>query len=434
GRHEYGAERLNGTSATPVSAPQELSERGAGLTLTHAPSPHWRQTLIAGHHWISGEREPATSLLLTPRLPLGATHETAWRSSVRYSSTFEAPIGGHEGSLAAGAEYSRRHVERAERRLASSRDLRPLYDEDLKSTGGFGQVRLRLGTGLILSGGTRAEWPSSVGENSGPSWASTAGATWSHPVGRSLLRLRAAWGRGIRPPEPGMSRAMAATGIRQEANPELAPETQTGVEAGVEVHLNDAFVARATWYHQQAEDLIQQVPLRTDGTERVYQFQNLGAIRNRGVELEAGLHRGPLTATGALYLNRSTVSRLAPSYSGFLRPGDELPEIPEGVGALRLRYQAGRVSAEVGGSWLGSWIGYDWAAALGTEPARASDRDYWIEYSGGLRPWIATWLTLGGEWRAFARIDNPGNTVEGVRTNVSPPIGRSAVVGVELKP
>ena len=231
-----------------------------------------------------------------------------------------------------------------------------------------------------------------------------------------------------------MSRAMAVPGLVQEPNPDLEPETQSGVEVGAEFHLDETIVMRAAWYDQTAEGLIQQVPRRTDGTERVYQFQNLGAIGNQGVELEAGLRWGGLIATGALYLNQSRVEQLAPTYTGVFQVGDEPPEIPAGVGAIRLRYETGSVAAEVGGAWLGPWTGYDWEAALTSELARASDRDYWIEYPGGFRPWIAGSWQVSRDWRVFTRLDNPGNATGTVRSNVAPPPGRYAVVGITLQP
>jgi hypothetical protein len=88
----------------------------------------------------------------------------------------------------------------------------------------------------------------------------------------------------------------------------------------------------------------------------------------------------------------------------------------------------------VGGAWLGGWTGYDWEAALSSGPARTSDRDYWIEYPGGFRPWVAGSWRVRGDWRVFSRIDNPGNGTGTVRSNVSPPPGRYALLGLSLQP
>lgn len=433
GRYEYGAER-HGTDAADASIPQALEERGAGITLRHGITERWRQSLMVGTHWISGAREPGRSVL-TPRLPLAATHETARRTSLRYATTADLPAGGSEVSLTAGAEHSRRRVERLERRTLTAAGLRTLYDDELNASGLFGQSRLRLGTHLVVSGGARAEWISSVGADRGATWASTAGLSWSQPVGRSTVRLRAAWGRGIRPPEPGMSRAMASATLIQLPNSDLMAESQHGVEAGAELHAGEAVFASVTWFDQRADDLIQQVPLR-DGSATVhaYQFQNVGAIANRGVELEAGWRGGPWTAAAAVYLTRSEVGRLSPRYTGEFRPGDEVPEVPDGTAAGKLAYSAGRLVAEVGATWVGEWIGYDWAAALQPLASRELDRDYWITYPGSVRPWIAAAIELSGTTRVFARVDNPGKTAIQLRDNVTPPVGRVAAVGFDWRP
>jgi len=437
GRYEYTPERITADGVQP-RAPLPLEEKGLGVTAIHQVSPAWRQTLVAGHHWISGAREPERPTLLTPRLPLGATHETAWRTSLRYSSAWDLDLGAREGTLSLGAEHSRKHVERAVRTSVSAQDLSTLYDDELRSSGIFGQGRLRLGGGLILSAGTRAEWSSTVGRREGAAWASTVGASWSRELGRATLRLRGAWGRGLRPPEPGMSRAMATATVHQTANEQLSPERQAGLEAGAELYLADGAYARATWYHQNADDLIQQVFLRADGaTARVYQFQNVGAIRNRGVELEAGFRQGGFTLAGQMYVTDSRVTRLAPGYTGELAAGDLLLEVPEGVGALSLRYDAGRVHAEIGASWIGAWTGYDLAlvndVAEGRAPSRPV-REFWTTYPGVFRPYLALRSDLGGGWWAFARVDNPGKQSHWIRDNVSPPLGRSSLVGIELRP
>lgn len=427
GRYEYGAERPGG--ALP-SVPQTRSERGVGVTIRQSLGAGWQQALMAGTHWISGAREPERSVL-TPRLPLGATHETARRTSLRYAASGAWPVGAHELGFSAGAEYSRRQIERAELRSASATDLRLLYDDVVHSTGVFAQSRARLGTRVVLSGGARAEWPSTLGARQGTAWATTLGASWNHPVGGSLLRLRAAWGRGIRPPEPGMSRAMASPTLLQLPNADLAAEAQQGYEAGVELHAGEGFFAGLTWFDQRADDLIQQVPLR-DGTAtiRAYQFQNVGAITNRGVELEAGWQRGRLAATGALYLTRSRVARVARRYTGDFQPGDPVPEVPEGVGLIRVAYRAGAARLEAGAAWTGSWTGYDWAAAYAAGPARSLDRDYWIRYPGAVRPWVAGTVQVGARVRLWARVDNPGKQAVQVRDNLSAPVGRVAIIGL----
>ena len=439
GEYQYGDERttINGVTTDSLTT-STIEEQGFGLTALHSVSRSWQQTLTIGQHRVSGPREPNRPALLTPRLPLGATHEDATRTSLRYSSAWDLPVGSQEATISAGAEYSHRDVERLVRRSALNRDLTPLYQDAVKSTGVFGQLRGRVAEQLILTVGTRAEWNTSVGENEGAQWASSIGGSWTRPLGATTLRLRGAWGRGIKPPEPGMSRAMSIGTVVQLPNASLMAESQSGIELGAELFFGDGIYARATWYDQTAEDLIQQVQIPSQGVGRTYQFQNVGAIANQGVELEGGVRFDRVRVTGLLYVTSSKVQQLAPRYSGELKPGDDLLEVPSTVGSIAVRYHGGRWSAEVGGSWLGPWVGYDWIAVQqvidGVAPPRGSLRNYWLDYPGVFRPYLAASMGIGSRLIAFARMENPANTGALIRDNISPPLGRTTVVGIELTP
>ena len=435
GSHEYGLSR---PVASPIaSIPQEVTDRALGVSLLHAPTAAWRQSLVVGYHRGSGPRDPLRSFLIDPLLPLGATHETASRWSARYGTSLDLGGEARPATLSGGVEYSARRLERSARRDPVGPDLAILYRDQLHSPGAFGQVRIRLADGLVATGGSRAEWSSSVGVTGGAAWASSAGLSWSRSLGLTTLRLRGAWGRALRPPEPGMSRGMATSTIQQEPNDELAPERQSGVEAGVEVFLAGGGWLRATWFHQVADDLMQQVHVRTEGAVRAFQFQNVGAIRNRGAEVEAGARFGALSLAGALHWTSSTVLRIAPRYTGALEVGDALLEVPSSVGTLLARYTAGMVTAEAGISWLGSWTGYDRAAVraveAGQRPEPVSLRDFWIAYPGVARPHLAVAIDAGRGVSAFIRADNPTGQGQLLRDNLSPPLGRTTVVGVTIQ-
>jgi iron complex outermembrane receptor protein len=434
GHRDYAAERIS-LDATPTNpdarSARENEERAVAFTAVHTISDRWRQTLVVGHHRIIGVREAFRSPLLTPTLPLGATDETASRSSLRYSSVVDVSTA---LSLSAGAEYSRRIIERSAR---ASADLLQLYRNDLHSTGAFVQGRYRAGARLVLSGGTRVEHPSSVASSVGGLWASTAGASWSHALSAATVRLRAAWGNGIRPPEPGMNQAMARGNLAQESNAALVPERQRGFETGVDLFLMHGAYVKATWYDQRAIDLIQQVRLRpTDTIVVTYQFQNVGAVSNTGIELEGGAEWRDLSATVIAHFPRSVVDRVGREYSGALRSGDHLLEVPDAAGSASLRYDRGRVHAELGASWVGSWVGYDWQAVAqadaGRAPRRTAERDYWRTYSAVARPWVAVAAELPRELRVFLRADNPANAAQVVRDNLAPPLGRTIMVGLTL--
>lgn len=434
GWFEYGVTRPSAEATE--SAPYTTGERAVGVTLLHPITAGWRQTLVIGSHRVEGPRDPQRSFLLDPRLPLGATHETASRFSLRYATALDLRGGPAEWTFSGGVEHGERRLTRSVQRAPEAPELTPLFADELRSTGGYGQLRARLGARLVVTGGARAEWSSTVGATDGAVWASSAGASWNQPVGQATVRLRAAWGRGLRPPEPGMNRAMATATVRQEANTRLAPERQSGVEGGADLYLSNGVWLRVTGYHQRADDLIQQVRLREGGAVQVFQFQNVGAIRNRGIELEAGASRGAFALAGVVYFTRSTIEQTDPAYTGDLTAGDPLPEVPASVGSVQVRYSRGALTTEVGTSWLGAWTGYDRATA-GEEETNASTpreqpRDYWMRYPAVVRPWFAAAWQLGKGTSVFLRADNPGRNAAFIRDNLSPGLGRTTVVGVTV--
>ncbi len=432
--YEYAASRLAST-ATTTSIPQRLIERAVSVTATQQLTERWRHSLVAGRHAISGDREPFRSPLLPPRLPSGASFEQADRLSVRYGSTIDLHP---QLEVSGGAEFSTRASDRERVRSTLMTDLTTLYANELRAVGGFTQARLRLGSQLVVSGGTRAERLSSVGPRQGTVWASTAGASWSRAVGRHTVRLRGAWGRGIRPPEPGMQSARATSVVRQIANPDLAPERQQGFEGGFDLFAPHGIFFKATWYAQVATDLLQQVSRRSTSSPDVYQFQNVGVIDNRGVEVDAGWRTRRLAGGVSVYVPRSTVRSLSPRYTGELRPGDRMIEVPEASGSAYLRLASPtRWTAELGTSMLGAWTGYDWLLLARIERGQATRRDlvrdYWLRYDGVVRPYVSASVHVARGYHAWLRVDNPTNTSALIRDNATAPLGRVALLGLELR-
>lgn len=433
-RHAAPVERVLPASGTVVGrvAPA-LDERGGGITVRHAPSPRFTQQLVVGLHRISGGREPFRSPILPPRLPLAATNETAHRASLRYAVRQELSV----LEVAAGAEVSERTLARSAREAGGGADLSALYAEALDARGAFVQARLRLGA-VVLSGGGRTDRLSSVGAEAEVPTALTAGGTWTTAIGLATLRLRAAWGRALRPPEPGMSQALTAGAIRQEANAALRPERQSGVEVGADLHAAHGAWLRVTWFDQRADDLLQQVDLRRPaGSTRVYQFQNVGAITNRGVEVDGGVTRGPFAAAVRVHTVHSRVARLAPNYLGEFRIGDVPLEVPGNTGALAVRYTQGATRVEVGVSWIGAWTGYDWAlitrVEAGQAPGRDGPRDYWLAYPTVVRPFVGVSAPLAGPLSLWMRAEGATRRDALLRDNLSPPVGRSVAVGLEVR-
>ncbi len=436
---EFAVPRIAAAAASP-SVPQQITEQAVAITATQQLTTRWRHSLVAGRHWINGDREPFRSPILPPRLPSAATFERASRGSIRYASTVEwSPA----FELSGGAEYSVRDVQRELTRASVMNDLSALYANDLRATGAFAQTRLRLGSQFILSGGGRAERLSSVGPRQGLVWASMIGASWNRAIGETRLRVRAAWGRGIRPPEPGMSVSRTTSTVHQIANPDMAPERQRGVEGGGDVFFANGAFLKVTAYEQYATDLLQQVSRRVlTGMADSYQFQNVGVVRNRGLEFETGWSGSRWSLASTLHVPRSEVRSLSPRYTGELRPGDRMIEVPELAGSAHVRATSGgdrpRWSAEVGATVLGPYTGYDWLLLARIERGQATRRDlvrdYWMRYPGVVRPYLVASTRLRGDMRAFLRVDNPANNAALIRDNLSAPLGRTVLMGLELSP
>src|SRR5690606_2540232 len=117
---------------------------------------------------------------------------------------------------------------------------------------------------------------------------------------------------------------------------ELQPEVQSGTEAGIEFYLGDRANVSLTTYSQTADGLIQQVVANRRMGPRTVQFQNVGRIHNRGVELDGNVRRGSLRGDLTFSLTDSRVRALSATYTGDLRLGDRVPEVPSSAGMASL--------------------------------------------------------------------------------------------------
>ncbi|MHB1327956.1 MAG: TonB-dependent receptor plug domain-containing protein, partial [Gemmatimonadales bacterium] len=220
-------------SSAPVAAmTASIGAATLGFTALHQTTDWWNQSLVAGYDVTSGALGTPRSYLYANRTTLPASNqERASRATLRYSSTATAGLG-HDNELTttAGVEVTRLTRNRGTwESMASSNLAISSYDDQVRNVGTFMQSKLVTGP-LTLNAGLRAERSSSFGGDRGAAWSPSVGAAWTQPIGSWALRLRTGWGRGIRPPEPGMSLGLASGSYEQLANPDLAPESQAGVE------------------------------------------------------------------------------------------------------------------------------------------------------------------------------------------------------------
>jgi hypothetical protein len=103
-----------------------------------------------------------------------------------------------------------------------------------------------------------------------------------------------------------------------------------------------------------------------------------------------------------------------------------------------VRYHRGGTRLELGATWLGPWIGYDWQLIQRVEAGQAALRDrvreYWLDYPGVLRPFVGIGLDLGQRLRATARAEWSASGDALLRDNLTPGPAASLLVGLQFNP
>jgi iron complex outermembrane receptor protein len=416
---------------------QRIENETYGLTLDANPVEGFRHTLVIGVDRHDGaipqQREPAT----VADALLGATRERASKLSVRFSTALrvvEASNGG--ATLTLGTDYTtltrERLAETSEVGGDSLNGLAALYRDDIRNQGLFLQMKVDFARSFFLTGGIRGDLNSTFGNEFGAAWSPMLGVAMTRDAGGSTFKLRGAYGKGIRPPPPSARDAIATLKFRQMANALLEPETQAGVEGGLEWFAGDHAMLSFTGYSQNAKGLIQQVIQ----DRRTIQYQNVGQIANRGAEIEGQLRQGNLRANGTFSLTDSRVKALSRDYSGDLAIGDRVPEVPSSSGSVSLSWDVGRATLTVGSNYIGPWMGYDWSRYVGDE-AQQSDsinalRDYWRDYPSIVRPYLSVSHVLNRDVEWFGRIDNLTNIQRYERDNLQVTAGRTMTFGLRI--
>jgi outer membrane receptor protein involved in Fe transport len=427
-------------SARPVVLEdQRIENETYGLTIDVRPWDFAQYTLVAGLDRHAGaippQREPAT----VADALLGATRERASKTSLRLSTSLRLLDRERAGaSITLGTDRTELSRDRLGDRAAlagAGEGVTALYHDDIDNAGVFALLKVSALRTVFLTAGLRGDWNSTFGESSGTAWSPMVGAAASRDLGITTVKLRGAYGKGIRPPPPSARQAITTVAYRQQANPLLEPETQSGFEGGLELFHGDRAWVSLTGYTQDADGLIQQVILNRN-TTRAIQYQNVGRIANRGLEVEGSIRRGGLRANLTYALTDSRVRALSHTYSGDLAVGDRVPEVPGASGAASLSWQVGRAEASFGVLYIGAWTGYDWEQYVEDETSptesRPQVRSYRREYPSLAKPFLSISQTLSRDFSWFGRIDNLTNVQRNERDNLQITAGRTMTLGLRI--
>ncbi|MGH7713307.1 MAG: TonB-dependent receptor domain-containing protein, partial [Gemmatimonadaceae bacterium] len=432
------ADALN-AAVRPLLTDQRIEHETYGVTVDHQLHERWRHSLVVGIDRNAGaipaQREPAT----VADALLGATQERVSRTSARYSTSLRAGNDISHATITFGIERNALERERfgfTQTVSGIGSGQTALYFDRVINSGAFGQIKFIATPAWHLTAGLRGERNSSFGPNVGTAWSPMLGMAHTRELfgGNAALKLRAAYGKGIRPPPPSARRRITTVNFRQIENDELRPEEQSGIEYGAEWYMGDRLSLSVTAYQQSADGLIQQVVASRD--QRVLQYQNVGRIANTGVELEGMGRFGMLRASGTMSWTDSRVRRLSSTYTGDLRVGDQVPEVPSASGQAWLSYDVAAVRLTSGATYIGPWTGYDWLGyysdTLSVSTARPGQRDLWIRYPALVKPFAMLEGRVARDAALFLRVENLANKQLNERDNLQITAGRTTTIGVKI--
>ncbi len=457
-------------SAFDSTSPQTVRHYTFGTTAAIMPDARWTHTVVLG---LDGYRlanvavdggpipTPSDSALLAAR-------GSANRASVRLSSVARFGTDDHRsGSLTFALDHSRLYETTAagEMHFVQSSGAGPgggpgpgpaFEVAELRSsvnrmtTGATSQADLSFRNRLFLTGGLRLERTSGFTAASQVSTLPLLGAAFVIDNGRTTLKLRSAYGKGIRPARTTVRATGWTLWQPGSAAQDLAPEEQVGVEVGADLLFDRLATLRVTRFDQQASGLIQPVAVSGDtgfngpshNRRFGYQLQNVGEIGNSGWELEGSLALGRIALGGALAFVDSRVERTASGYTGDLRVGDRVLEVPKRTASINATWLGGAWSTGFTLTRASDWVNYDREALnlAMLAPNRslhdfvgATLRSFWREYDGVTRVNATFNRDLSRGLSLVITGDNLLSYQEGEPDNVTVLPGRTVIAGLRLK-
>jgi iron complex outermembrane receptor protein len=439
------------------NAPQSVTEYTVGVTGTLDGGNHWLHSFVAG---VDGYNLANVQTNFTP-VPsvadsaLRAAQGSAARGTLRASSVLELGSGGAtHGSLTFSAEHAMLRV--------SSLGLTTMVGPNpsdhsgpgttttaylpkvtwQSSTGITTQANAAFDNTLFATAGLRIERDSRLSDDHPVAALPMLGLASVRDYGPFSVKVRAAFGKGIRPPTTTRSQLYQRNAFASD----LSAEEQTGTELGIDVVMRRGLSLNVTRFDQRATGLIQQVAVeatQTSGPRKMgYELQNVGAISNSGWELEATGNVSRLSATGALTFVDSRVGKLSSTYTGDLREGDRMLQVPATTASFNLAWDADRWTTSIGGSRALNWINYDELQLANdwlndSRPTHdllgANLRQYWRRYNGGFRLRASLSRDLRRDLSFELTGDNLLNYQRGEPDDITIVPGRTILTGLRLK-
>ena len=442
------------TAIVDSSNRQSVREFTMGASGIFSQSPRWTHSAVAGVDGYILESGAVVDGAFPSPLDsaLRAATGSALRTTLRASSVGQ--FGDQSGTAATvtlAAEHSFVRDETVTTSAFSRTGVgvrtndRYAVSESRTNAGLIGQVSASFHELLFLTGGLRIERNTGLVGIGEIATLPMLGASVVRSFGIGTLKLRAAYGRGIRPPQTSNR-----SGLLLGLSGTPSPEEQTGIEAGADFFFGRSAALHATRFDQRASGLIQPVSVYNGSAindpshyrRLVYELQNVGAITNRGWELSGSVGDGPWSFGGTFSQVDSRVRKLASLYTGDLRPGDRMLEVPSRTFGMNAGYAKGRFSMSWRVSRASDWINYDRLSLLSefaggkSEPGEfvgSGLRSYWKQYSGVTRVGGRLGLSVGRGMSLMLDGENLLDEQRGEPDNITVLPGRTLSAGLRVK-
>ncbi len=451
--------------------PESVEEYTAGGTVAFTGNDTWTNTIVAGFDGsrVSNIPDYHTPLPSSNGPDVGSAGGNANLATLRFSSVAKAGTPDDlESSLTLSAENSWLDF-RSQTATTSAQTGTSSVSSIVRrmTSAGVAQTNFAWRDAAFLTAGLRLERNSSLGATSTYSALPMLGVAALHDLGPVTIKLRSAYGRGIRAATTPIRETAWFDQGRESRLLDLAPEQQSGIETGMDLFFGRTFGLQVTRFDQLASGLIQRVayvyneqyenegpgghgsdgpgeptpsqPYSPYDRHIAYVLQNVGEITNRGWELKGEFQLSSLTLGGTYSTVDSRVRRVAANYIGDMRVGDRMLEVPARTGSFSASWLAGGWNASLAASRSWDWIDYDRVALAGAfSNSTQTDaqlvgqqlRNYWLRYAGVTRLRASVGRTLFRGLSLTVNGENLLNRQHGEPDNITVVPGRTISVGL----
>lgn len=444
------------TGFIPYSQPtfqtQGFSNETYGTRVTLTPVTWWRNQFTLGlDRWDSDNLQTRRRLTTPDDTLFQIVTEDQRKISLSYNASATATLGPRTtATLAAGVDHYQ--IKTSDFYTSQALNTEGTIETSppgaitqsrarIVNTGYFGQIELGYHDALFLTAGLRAEDNSTFGQSLGTPLLPRIGLSLVQPLGQVIAKVRGAYGKAIRAPSPGAAFGSVSPGQTILPNPLLAPERQRGWDAGIDLAIGRTATLSITAYDQIAENLIAFVQVGSIPVP-TFQFQNIGRVSNRGLEIEGkvSLTRLPIDLQAQYGYVRSRIDDLgsiAATDAG-LMVGDIPLGLPAHTAGAAVSLKLGRGTALAGRmNYVGGYRQVDVLALLscfgGTGPCQSEIRDYNAMYPAFVKLNATITQRVAHQVEAILSVDNLTNSFAYEGSNASAVMGRTTMVGLRAE-